>query len=44
LLTSSTVFQIISVPKSHLNEDDGVFDDADGGKRTAFTNPVSGTF
>jgi hypothetical protein len=49
-------FQIISVPKSLLNEDDGVFDDTDeiyviadfvdgdGGKRTAFTNPVSGTF
>ncbi len=49
-------FQIISVPKSLLNEDDGVFDetdevyvtaefvDGDGGKRSAFTNPVSGTF
>jgi hypothetical protein len=49
-------FQIISVPKGLLNEDDGVFDDTDevyvvadfvdgdGGKRTAFTNPVSGTF
>jgi hypothetical protein len=49
-------FQIISVPKSLLNEDDGVFDDTDevyvtaefvdgdGGKRRAFTNPVSGTF
>ena len=49
-------FQLISVPKSLLNEDDGVFDDTDevyvvadfvdgdGGKRTAYTNPVSGVF
>ncbi|WP_006242023.1 hypothetical protein [Mycolicibacterium tusciae] len=49
-------FQIISVPKSLLNEDDGVFDDTDevyvvaefvdgdGGKRSAYSNPVSGTF
>jgi hypothetical protein len=49
-------FQIISVPKSLLNEDDGAFDytdevyvvadfvDGDGGKRKAFSNPVSGTF
>lgn len=46
--------QMISVPKSLLNEDDGVFDDTDevyvqadfidgaGGKRTQYTNPVSG--
>lgn len=49
-------FQIISVPKSLLNEDDGVFDDTDeiyvqadfvdgdGGKRTQYTNAVSGIF
>jgi hypothetical protein len=46
----------ISLPKSALNEDDGVFDDTDevyayvrfvdgdGGVRRAYTNPVSGTF
>lgn len=49
-------FQIISVPKSLLNEDDGAFDDTDevyvmaefvdgdGGKRIAYSNPVSGAF
>lgn len=49
-------FQVISVPKSLLNEDEGVFDDTDevyveadfvdgdGGKRRAYTNPVSGVF
>jgi len=49
-------FQIISMPKNHLNEDDGAFDDTDevyvearfvdgdGGTRSAFTNPVTGTF
>lgn len=48
-------FQIISVPKGDLNEDDGVFDDTDeiyvvaefvdgdSGVRKAYTNPVSGT-
>lgn len=49
-------FEIISVPKGLLNEDDGVFDDTDeiyvqayfvdgdGGVRKAYTNPVSDTF